>query len=280
MADRTNPRAIVDRRTASADEWSRIADDYHLLSEPFTRQYAEAALDLLMPVGPDTTIIEVAAGTGAFSVAAARTGARIVATDVAPAMVSFLDQVLAPYPQSSAAVMNGQELAVPDDAYDIGVSIFGVMLFPDWRAGLSELARVVRPGGRVCVATWVSPIGSGPIIPFTRAFRAALPEAEFPSLGEGLAALSSAANLEREMAAAGLDGIEVHRVRGHWRAESLDWVIANLDRIFGGLSAFADLDSAQRVRLEPALRDAFGAYVGEDGSLSVASDANVSVARA
>ena len=50
--------------------------------------------------------------------------------------------------------MDGQALDLADDAFDAGVSMFGLMFFPDPVAGIGELARVVRPGGRVGIATW------------------------------------------------------------------------------------------------------------------------------
>jgi SAM-dependent methyltransferase len=43
--------------------------------------------------------------------------------------------------------MDGQALDLPDAAFDAVFSIFGVIMFPDWRKGLAEMARVTRPGG-------------------------------------------------------------------------------------------------------------------------------------
>ncbi len=49
-------------------------------------------------------------------------------------------------PNVDARVMDGQALALPDAGFDAVFSIFGVILFPDWRKGLAEMARVTRPG--------------------------------------------------------------------------------------------------------------------------------------
>src|SRR3546814_7740276 len=46
-------------------------------------------------------------------------------------------------------VMDGHQLDLNDNRFDIAGSQFGVMLFPDFRRGLSELLRVTRPGGTV-----------------------------------------------------------------------------------------------------------------------------------
>src|SRR3546814_19274074 len=39
-------------------------------------------------------------------------------------------------------------------SFDAVFSIFGVIMFPDWRKGLAEMARVTRPGGQGVIVTW------------------------------------------------------------------------------------------------------------------------------
>ena len=53
-----------------------------------------------------------------------------------------------------AGVMDGTALALPNASFDKAISVFGVILFPDAVAGLREIARVLRPGGRAAVVTW------------------------------------------------------------------------------------------------------------------------------
>jgi ubiquinone/menaquinone biosynthesis C-methylase UbiE len=57
-------------------------------------------------------------------------------------------------PNVEARVMDGQALALEDASFDAVFSVFGVIMFPDWRKGLGEMARVTRPGGFGVVATW------------------------------------------------------------------------------------------------------------------------------
>ena len=64
--------------------------------------------------------------------------------------------------------MDGQALDLPDAAFDATVSVFGVMLFPDWRAGLREMARVTRPGGSAAIAVWKSADGAALHLLLTR----------------------------------------------------------------------------------------------------------------
>lgn len=135
--------------------WSDGATGYEENFAGFTGLYADTVLDLL-EVGAGTGLLDVAAGTGATSMRAAARGATVLATDFAPGMVRVAEQRLRDggFAGSSARQMDGQALDLADDSYDAGVSMFGLMFFPDPGAGVAELARVVRPGGRIGIATW------------------------------------------------------------------------------------------------------------------------------
>jgi SAM-dependent methyltransferase len=137
------------------ENWSDGAVGYDESFAAFTAQYVDEMLDRL-GVSSGTRLLDVAAGTGTASLRAARRGARVTATDFAPGMVDVLAQRVAAAGHDDAvtAVMDGQDLDLPDDSFDAAVSMFGLMFFPDVRAGLRELGRVVRPGGRIGTATW------------------------------------------------------------------------------------------------------------------------------
>lgn len=139
------------REFEDPDHWNSAADHYERTAHPFTARFAEDAL-ALAPPDPASRILDVAAGTGALALAAARTGAQVLATDFSPGMVARI--AAHGLPNVKAQVMDGQALDLPDASFDSVYSIFGVIMFPDWRKGLAEMARVTRPGGRGVVATW------------------------------------------------------------------------------------------------------------------------------
>ena len=78
-----------------------------------------------------------------------------MATDFSPGMVACV--AAAGLPNVETRVMDGQALDLPDASFDAAFSIFGVIMFPDWRKGLAEMRRVTRPGGYGVVA----PVGWG-----------------------------------------------------------------------------------------------------------------------
>ncbi len=100
-------------------------------------------------------VLDVAAGNGNATLAAARRFADVVSTDYVPALlekgsarartegfgVEFL-------------VADAEDLPFPDGSFDVVLSTFGVMFTPDHARSAREMLRVVREGGRIGMANW------------------------------------------------------------------------------------------------------------------------------
>ena len=140
------------------ERWGDIASDYETAFEGLSSQYAADVVGLL-DLRPGERVIDVAAGTGAFSLLAAQAGAEVLATDFAPGMIARLRERLGAAQLSGirAEVMDGQSLEVPDATFDVSVSVLGLIFFPDIGRGLAELRRVLRMGGRSAVVCWGDP---------------------------------------------------------------------------------------------------------------------------
>lgn len=123
-------------------------------------------------IRPGTRVLDVAAGSGALSIPAARIGADVLATDIAPAMIERLNARARAEGLSSlrGKVMAGQALDLDDDTFDVSASINGVSVFPDMARGVAEMVRVTRPGGRVVVVAF----GPMPKVEFIRFFAGAI----------------------------------------------------------------------------------------------------------
>jgi ubiquinone/menaquinone biosynthesis C-methylase UbiE len=244
------------------DIWTDAVASYEALAEPHTRQFARIALDLAGGVQPGERVLDVAAGTGALALEAAAGGARVLATDFSPGMVERLAARLGEGgfdgTGCQARVMDGQALDLPDEGFDAAFSIFGVMLFPDWERGLRELHRVVRPGGRVVMATWARAQGAGPALLFDQAWREAFPERDPLPFPTGLEALRTENRLAAAMQEAGSREVRVEAVTRDWEIQSADWMADNAHQLFRQFPGWASLDDPDQGRVRERLRAAGG----------------------
>lgn len=192
----------------TADYWNDVSDSYVTSAEPFTAQYCEDAV-MLAEISEGMQLLDVATGPGALALAAARAGAIVTATDFSQAMIDRLSARIGDLP-ITALRMDGQALDLPDATFDRACSVFGVPLFPDWRAGLSELARVLRSGGRAVVGVADNPHGFGPNT-FLASSRARLvPRSPQPVDAVAMDILSDREQLAAEFVAAGFSQVEFH----------------------------------------------------------------------
>jgi ubiquinone/menaquinone biosynthesis C-methylase UbiE len=106
-------------------------------------------------LGWDEEVLDVAAGNGNATLAAARRGSRVTSTDYVP---SLLEQGAARAAAEGLDVAfqraDAEDLPFPDARFDAVLSTFGVMFAPDHARAASELLRVCRPGGRIGLANW------------------------------------------------------------------------------------------------------------------------------
>ncbi len=106
-------------------------------------------------VRADERVLDVAAGNGNASLAAARHWCKVTATDYVGALLdrakerATAERLSIEFQQADA-----EALPFADDSYDVVLSTFGVMFAPDQDRAASELARVCRKGGRIGLANW------------------------------------------------------------------------------------------------------------------------------
>lgn len=100
-------------------------------------------------------VLDVAAGNGNASLAAARRGCEVVAIDYVPSLLVQLDaRAAAEGLFVTSQVGDAEALAFADESFDFVVSTVGVMFAPDQPTAGAELVRVCRPGGRIGLANW------------------------------------------------------------------------------------------------------------------------------
>jgi ubiquinone/menaquinone biosynthesis C-methylase UbiE len=199
---------------------------------------------------PGMRFLDVAAGSGALSIPAARLGAQVLATDHSPVMLERLsararDEGL----DVETRVMDGHALDLDDDSFDMAGSQFGVMLFPDMPKGIGEMARVVRPGGRVLMNVYGDPHRIEFFAFFVRAIRSVRPELEGPPMDPLPLPfqLQDPGRLRTELASAGLKEICVETIteKLEFRSGSRLWGwLTNsnpiVEMVLGGLKLTSD----------------------------------------
>ncbi len=247
-------------------DFGKIVNDYERLSEPLTSVVARQALQLV-EISPGEQVIDVAAGTGALAVAVAEQGARVLATDVAPPMVVRAAERLRPFPGCEARVMDFGALEAPDNDFAASFSIFGVMMFPGWEAGLRELLRVTRPGGRIAVTAWVQGEDGGPAYLMKRVFEETFPGRElwpddfFPRWSQ-----ESFAQALRQ---AGCAEVSLRVCCSAWTQPSAAGVMGECEPILRLFPGYAALTDAERSRLRGPVEAAVAVYFRPDGSISI-----------
>ena len=140
--------AIKSRQQAT---WS--SGNYSVIGT--TLQIVGETLCEAVDVRAGARVLDVAAGNGNASLAAARRGADVVATDYVEAL---LDQARrraeADGLPLETRVADAENLPFEDGSFDFVLSTFGVMFTPNPERAAAELSRACRPGGRIGLANW------------------------------------------------------------------------------------------------------------------------------
>lgn len=154
----TKGASLAPRNLRAAGIWNSGGAAYDEISRGIADAIAHAVIRL--EPRPGQRILDLATGTGWTSREVARRGATVVGVDIATDLLDVARQRAAAE-RLSIGYEVGEAEALPfeDAAFDAVISTFGVMFSGRPETAAAELARVVRPGGRVVLATW-SPDGS------------------------------------------------------------------------------------------------------------------------
>ena len=233
-----------------------------------TLQVVGEALAEATGVNAGERVLDVAAGNGNASLAAARRFARVTSTDYVPELLEQgRRRAEADGLDISFQVADAEALPFEDDSFDVVLSTFGVMFAPDQERTASELIRVVRSGGRIGMANWTPDGFLGDL--FRTMGRFVPPPA-------GLRSPMSWGSRTRiaDLFGAAAADITTERRIFNFRYESADhWI--DFFRTFYGPThkAFGALDPSRQEELHKALRDLLGEWdVNPSGPLVVPAE--------
>lgn len=133
-------------------DWS---DGTYELTAAELASVSENVADRLAP-SPGMRVVDVGCGTGNGALAVARRGATVTGVDPAERLLAVAAQRAEREGLSVEwRAGRGGELPLDDDSQDAAIAVFSIIFAPDAAACVAELRRVVRPGGRVLLTTWI-----------------------------------------------------------------------------------------------------------------------------
>jgi ubiquinone/menaquinone biosynthesis C-methylase UbiE len=144
----TDLKALKTRQQAA---WA--SGDYAVIGT--TLQIVGESLAEACDLRTDERVLDVAAGNGNATLAAARRGCKVVSTDYVESLLERgAERARAERLSVEFKAADAEALPFADAGFDAVLSTFGVMFAPDHARAAGEMARVCRPGGRIGMANW------------------------------------------------------------------------------------------------------------------------------
>ena len=253
-------------RKETADAWSA--------AQARRRQMYGAATEMMLDmaaVQPGSRVLDVAAGTGEQTLMAARrvgpTG-YILATDHSSSMLNVAAEAARKEGLNNVEtrVMNVESLALDADSFDSVICRMGLMLFPNPGKALTEMHRVLRPGGKVAVIVH-SALEKNPYHGIVFEIAQRIGNIPAPAPGEPwMFALGEPGALEDVFKRAGFLNVPVHAVATSRRIASIADAMHNLQNGLGDTRELMNrLTEAQRERAWVEIEEQLSRFEGPNG---------------
>lgn len=213
--------------------WNLVSHDYALEVAPQFEKYASDALRIAN-VRAAARVLDVAAGPGTLTLLAAKDAQSVEAIDFASDMIALLEQRARQMGvcNVNARVGDGQALPYADGSFDAAFSMFGLIFFPDRLQGLSEMKRVLAPGGVAVVSSW-RPFCEAPLLAaLMGALAEQLPDLQF---GKSKAPMGEVDEVRSEMTAAGFHDVRVEAVAHSMEAPDMVSFWGSMERTMAPL---------------------------------------------
>lgn len=151
-------------KATTREQWQSAAEAWHRWG-PTLHQWLGEATNVMLDmadVREGQRVLDVAAGAGEQTIVTAQrvglTGS-VLATDISPNILAFAQQAArhAGLKNVETAVVDGENLELPENSFDAVISRVGLIYFPDQHKALTGMKRVLKSGGRVAAITYSTP---------------------------------------------------------------------------------------------------------------------------
>ncbi|MSP74771.1 MAG: class I SAM-dependent methyltransferase [Rhodospirillaceae bacterium] len=258
--------AAVDLATIKGRQqvaWS--SGDYAVVGT--TLQIVGESLCEAIDLRSNQRVLDVAAGNGNATLAAARRFADVVSTDYVAALLergrarANADHLPVTFKEADA-----EALPFTDASFDVVLSTFGVMFTPNQEQAAKEMLRVCRPGGKIGLANWTPESFIGQLFKTIGKYVPPAPGVKSPALWGTKAHLEALFGAKAAIAAESRHFVFRYKSPDHWL------------EIFRGyygpvLKAFAAIEPAAREALEKDIRALLDTFnTAKDGTLVAPSE--------
>ena len=252
---------------SAAEAWDRWG--------PFIGRWLGAATEAMLDmaaIGPGQRVLDIAAGAGEQTLAAARrvgSQGQVLATDISPGILDYAQRAAqaAGYDHVQIKALDGEAHdALPAESFDAAICRVGLIYFPDQQRALRGVRQCLKPGGRIAVVVYATAeknaFFSLPVGIIRR--RAKLPP---PLPGQpGPFSLGADGMLAAALERAGFRGIEVRAIDSPVRLASAAECVRFERESFGALhQMMAGLTPAEREDTWAEIAGALQKFEGEGG---------------
>ena len=255
------------------DQWDNAAaawDAWGPTLEEWLDEATATMLDLA-GVASGSRVLDVAAGAGGQSVAAARRAGpqgRVLATDISAGILALAQRRFDQAGLANAAtrVMDGENLAVAEGHYDAVINRLGLIYFPDRAAALGSARHALRPGGRLAAVVYAAAADNGFFsVPVSIIRRCAGLGPPLPGQ-PGPFSLGGDGVLEQELYAAGFTDVQVRVIDAPLRLPSAADCLRFERESFGALhQMLSGLPGSERQAAWDEVGAALRQFEGADG---------------
>ena len=267
------------------DFWSGPSGQSWVASqEEMDTQLAEVAHLVMRHANPQPgeRVLDIGAGAGALSLLAADAvgpSGHVLAADISKPLLDCASDRGRELPQFQTLLADAQVTNWPDVAFDLAISRFGVMFFADPPAAFANIARALKPGGRIIFAAWAPP-GDNPFWKIPTKHAVALlgqpPKTEPDTPGPmGLADIDLACE---RLAQGGLEEVAGRVETVHLRHPNGARAFANLCCRIGAAKrtiTYFEADETAQKTIEDAIAADFAQFEQPDGSCAIPAGINL-----